>query len=101
MTLTAAQLDEIEALSDSATAGPWDARIWMEPQWLVVGPNGPVDSIFVTSQRNDEDNARFIARLSPEVVRELCRLARIGIMAEPSMLLLAKLKRQERQAALG
>lgn len=48
-------------MSEQHTPGEWEARPHESPQWMVAVKGGPFDIICVTSQGNDEANARMLA----------------------------------------
>lgn len=84
MTLTVAQLDEIERGCEGVTPGPWreenqpfGSAIYIKGGKTIATAHG---SLAITKEKLPNDlNAEHIARLSPEVVRELCQLAREGL----------------------
>lgn len=43
------------------TPGPWEARLLEDPQWMVGIKGEAFHAVCVTSQGNDEANARLIA----------------------------------------
>jgi hypothetical protein len=67
--LDLAALDRIEALRQQATRGPWQGL-----SGTVYAPRGVVADCV-----NDEADAAYLAALSPEVVGELVKWARIGL----------------------
>jgi hypothetical protein len=73
-----AKLDAIEAGLEGVTPGPWDRGRLLLPgsPWRVGQPRHTVAEVRVNA------NAAHIARLDPDTVREMTRLARIGAETE-------------------
>jgi hypothetical protein len=100
MTDITRKLDEIEAGLEGVTPGPWEPFIcddgkqwsgwplsieaWSIADKSIVRPGGfyPYEWDAKTSQHEACANASHIARLDPDTVRELVRLARIGAETE-------------------
>lgn len=60
------------------TPEPWEARLHEDPQWMVRVKGSPLGAVCLTSQGNDEANARHIVAcvnacegINPEAVPEL------------------------------
>jgi hypothetical protein len=83
MTITTELLDEIEAGCEGATPGPWRLECWGDgssPPGLANVVADAAEVVLVAEI--PEDDAAYIARLDPATVRELVRLARIGMEVE-------------------
>lgn len=75
--LTIEKIAEIEAGCEGVTPGDW----WSHKGLVFLGGQGGFD---LRGAPHAEPNAEHIARLNGPAVRELCRLARIGIEAQAS-----------------
>jgi hypothetical protein len=89
--ITIAKLDEIERGLEGVTEGAWhfeshEAASWQGPgcDALMVNEDGDkvLDCIWASATEEGDRTYRHIARMDPATVRELVRLARIGLATE-------------------
>lgn len=67
--ITDAELSEISEYCKAATEGPWRARVFEDVQWAVCHGSSEWAIICVTSQGNDEANARLTAHSRTDLPR--------------------------------
>ena len=70
-------ISELERLKEKATKGPWIAQAENDPQWAVRSKENKFEFICITTQGNDENNARLISflRNHADEIAELVKAA--------------------------
>lgn len=78
MTLTAAELDELDALRRNATPGPYEIvkHASNGGYRIKAGRWGIILQVFCTTQKQRRDDIQYLQKLDPETVGKLIEMAR-------------------------
>ena len=79
MSITPEKLDEIECGLEGVTPGPWEAEKGGRGSWIKGSTSEWAAMGCGDTDASADANSEHIARMDPATVRELVRLARVGM----------------------